>query len=51
MFSYSFIRKGEVGGWKNELSTQLSKQIDDWSDNKINNNKYLQKYLLSSTQQ
>jgi hypothetical protein len=32
---HSFIRKGEAGGWRNELSPQLAEKIDHWTKQKV----------------
>ena len=42
---FSFIRKGEVDGWKADLTPEMAQQIDEWSNKIIKDNKLLQKYL------
>lgn len=34
-FSFRFIRKGQVGGWKSELAPELSKRFDEWTMEKV----------------
>lgn len=32
---FRFIRKGEVGGYKNEMSSELIEKFDNWTNRKF----------------
>lgn len=34
-FFFRFIRRGQVGGWKSELTPELSKRFDEWTIEKV----------------
>lgn len=31
-----FIRKGEIGDWKNHMTDEMAKRFDDWAENNLN---------------
>ncbi|KAJ9573814.1 hypothetical protein L9F63_008796, partial [Diploptera punctata] len=35
-----FIRKGQVGGWKSELTPELAKKIDKWTEERLEGTDY-----------
>lgn len=33
--NFKFIRRGETDGWKQELTPELSREIDEWTKKKV----------------
>ncbi len=36
--NHSFIRKGQLNGWKNEMSLELVKKLDAWLHENLKDN-------------
>ncbi|XP_062558368.1 sulfotransferase 1 family member D1-like [Armigeres subalbatus] len=42
---YLFIRRGETDGWRRELDPELSRELEEWTDRKVDNPNHMKLFV------